>query len=130
MHAHTYICIQYINAYMYTYIQSYILTYFGITIHICIHTYIHTMSYIVYSHTYRCICMYACICMYGYVCMYMYACICMYVYVCVYVRVYIRVFPSKMKMFQVVSFNSSNPPFGATFYNDYAHQISFDLNNI
>src|SRR6218665_16489 len=36
----------------------------------------------------------------------------------------IRVFPSKMKMFQVVSFNSSNPPFGATFYNDYAHQIS------
>src|SRR6218665_1076694 len=53
-----------------------------------------------------------------------YGCI-IYMYV-----VGIRVFPSKMKMFQVVSFNSSNPPFGATFYNDYAHQISFDLNNI
>jgi len=33
-----------------------------------------------------------------------------------------------MKIFQVVSFYSSNPPFGATFYDDYAQQISFDLN--
>jgi len=35
-----------------------------------------------------------------------------------------------MKNCQVDSFNSSNPPFGATFYNDYVHQISFYLNNI
>jgi len=41
-----------------------------------------------------------------------------------------RVLPSLMKNFQVGYFYSSNPPFGATFYNDYVLKISFDLNNI